>query len=672
MKLFLVKINNKRMEMQENLSILQACELINILIPRFCYYPFVSIAGNCRICLVFVKKMPKLQASCSVIIVSNMNIFTNTNICKKSREGILEFLLINHPLDCPICDQAGLCDLQDQVMFFGSDKSRFFEHKKAFKNKNLSPIVKIVMSRCINCTRCVRFANEILGLFSLGTSNKGHKLEITFFSNKLIFSKLSGNLIDICPVGAFNSKKNAFLARPWELKSIESFDFFDAVNCNLRIDYKNYQIVKIVPRLNQMVNDFFISDKIRFSIDGFNLQRIVKPFLKNKEFFLKYPWYLFINLIMDKLFSIKKSFKIGFTIGSFSDLETLIFIKFLTSKLNAFVFDDFFENTLCLDFQNSFQFSINLKNICFIDFCLFVFVNPRHEAIFLSYHLRKKYLSNPFLLGFFGNCINFTFPNVNLGISLLNLILFFEGKYFFCKNFRISKKPLVVFGKSFSNSIEKNQLNFFFSFFKKIFKRFDFNWKYIHFLTTNASDFSKHFLGIKNSKITFYKKLDVTYVLENTFKKLNAFCSLIQTTNGILKIKMFDFVLPTLNFLEKRKTFINFEGFVNISSKGVLNNIFSKTDCFFLSGFFYNFFFKKDILKLKDFLPCLNVKNFKRVSNLLIKQLNYQSFIYLNSCFISSTLLNDFYITNLITKNSYNMLECSKKIIFKNPFAFVY
>ncbi len=268
-----ITINSNNFKMKSGISIIQACELVNIFIPRFCYHERLSIAGNCRMCLVEIEKMPKLQASCAVLISDNMFIRTNSPLVLKSREGVLEFLLINHPLDCPICDQGGECDLQDQSLFYGGDKNRFKEFKKAIEDKYCGPLIKTIMTRCIYCTRCIRFASEIIGIPNIGSTGRANSVEIGFYIQKLFISELSGNVIDLCPVGALTSKPYAFMYRSWELRSVESIDIFDSIHSNIRIDVKGYEIIRVLPRLNEYINDEWISDKARYAFDGLLFKR---------------------------------------------------------------------------------------------------------------------------------------------------------------------------------------------------------------------------------------------------------------------------------------------------------------------------------------------------------------------------------------------------------------
>ena len=259
-------------------------------IPRFCFHEKLSIAGNCRMCLVEDFKQIKPLASCAINASSSMNLYTNTIKVKKARESVLEFLLANHPLDCPICDQGGECDLQDQSLVFGSDRGRFYEFKRAVEDKDCGPLIKTIMNRCIHCTRCVRFSNEIAGNVTLGITGRGSKMEIGFYVEKLISSEVSGNIIDLCPVGALTSKPFAFTSRPWELKSYNSIDLLDAMHSNIRIDVRGTKIMRILPRVNENINDEWITDKIRFAYDGFRNQRLYSPMVLSNSKFIKVSW----------------------------------------------------------------------------------------------------------------------------------------------------------------------------------------------------------------------------------------------------------------------------------------------------------------------------------------------------------------------------------------------
>ena len=274
-------INDKQIEVDEGITVIQACEIAGIEIPRFCYHERLSIAGNCRMCLVEMENSNKPVASCAMPVTEGMKIKTNSEMVVKARKGVMEFLLINHPLDCPICDQGGECDLQDQAMAYGKGLSRFVESKRAVKDKHLGPLIKTHMTRCIHCTRCVRFSEEIAGNNQLGAIGRGEDTQITSYLEKTIDSELSGNVIDLCPVGALTSKPYAFVARPWELKKTNSIDVFDAVGSNIRLDSKGDKILRVLPRLNEQINEEWISDKTRYAYDGINHQRIDRFYLRD-------------------------------------------------------------------------------------------------------------------------------------------------------------------------------------------------------------------------------------------------------------------------------------------------------------------------------------------------------------------------------------------------------
>ena len=275
-----ITIDDVEIEVEGGLTVLQACELLGKEIPRFCYHERLSVAGNCRMCLVEMDRSPKPIASCAMPVGEGMIIRTNTEMVKKAREGVMEFLLINHPLDCPICDQGGECDLQDQAMAYGFDKSRYLENKRAVKDKYLGPLVSTIMTRCIHCTRCIRFAQEIAGVPELGATGRGEHMEVGTYIEKALTSELSGNIVDLCPVGALTSKPYAFNARSWELEKTESIDVMDAIGSNIRVDTRGSEVMRILPRNNDNVNEEWISDKTRHACDGLKRQRLDRPYLR--------------------------------------------------------------------------------------------------------------------------------------------------------------------------------------------------------------------------------------------------------------------------------------------------------------------------------------------------------------------------------------------------------
>ena len=268
-----VIVNNNEIQIEEGMTVLQACELAGAEIPRFCYHERLSIAGNCRMCLVEIEKSPKPVASCAMPVSEGMKIKTNTPLVEKARKGVMEFLLANHPLDCPVCDQGGECDLQDQSLFYGMDNSRYTEDKRQVREKYMGPLIKTQMTRCIHCTRCIRFATEVAGIPELGAIGRGEDMEITTYLERAMESELSANVIDLCPVGALTSKPYAFEARPWELKKTETIDVMVAVGSNIRVDTYGWEVKRVLPRVNEDINEEWISDKTRYACDGLLKQR---------------------------------------------------------------------------------------------------------------------------------------------------------------------------------------------------------------------------------------------------------------------------------------------------------------------------------------------------------------------------------------------------------------
>jgi NADH-quinone oxidoreductase chain G len=323
-----IYINGIKISVKKNITVLQACQNLKLDISKFCFQKNLQIAGNCRMCLVEITNSPKPVASCAMPVMENMKIFTNTPLVQKAKESVLEFLLLNHPLDCPICDQASECDLQDQTLMFGSDKSRFFFKKRVVEDKYCGPFIKTIMTRCIHCTRCVRFANEICGIDNLGTTGRGNKTEISFYSSNIFNSELSGNLIDLCPVGALTSKPFSFKARAWELQQKTGIDVLDSTGSNVCFHVFNNKIVRILPKTNYSINKEWILNKTRYFFDSLNYQRIEYPLIRDIETgaFKKISWFKVLNFLNKKLITIDSS-QIKVIIGDFIDLESLFLLK---------------------------------------------------------------------------------------------------------------------------------------------------------------------------------------------------------------------------------------------------------------------------------------------------------------------------------------------------------
>ena len=417
-----VKVNNKIVEVPEGATVMQACEAAGEEIPRFCYHEKLSIAGNCRMCLVDIEKSPKPVASCAMPAANEMVIKTNTEKVEKARKGVMEFLLINHPLDCPICDQGGECDLQDQSLYFGKSTSRYEEAKRAVDEKDFGPLIKTVMTRCIHCTRCVRFMDEIAGTHELGAINRGEGMEITTTTEGGITSELSGNIIDLCPVGALTSKPYAFTARSWELNHHDSIDISDAVGSNIRIDEFNGEIKRILPRENEKINQEWLSDKARFFYDGLNNQRIDKPFVKKKSKFLPSDWNDALDLITKKINN-TKSFEIAAISGALTDTETMFTAKEFFKGIGVKNIDCRFNlSKVPVGNANDWLFNSSIEKIDVIDKLFIIGCDPRREVAVLNSRIRQRWLTGN--LDILSMCApeDLTYKCNNLGndISILN------------------------------------------------------------------------------------------------------------------------------------------------------------------------------------------------------------------------------------------------------------
>ena len=443
-----ITINGKEIEFENGMTVLQACELADVEIPRFCYHEKLSIAGNCRMCLVEMEKSPKPIASCAMPAAEGMNIKTNTALVEKARKGVMEFLLANHPLDCPVCDQGGECDLQDQSMYYGVDKSRFIENKRQVKEKYMGPLIKTQMTRCIHCTRCVRFATEVAGVPEIGAIGRGENMEITTYLEKAMESELSANVIDLCPVGALTSKPYAFEARPWELKKTESIDVMDAVGSNIRVDTYNWEVKRILPRLNNDINEEWISDKTRYSCDGLLKQRLDVPYIKKNNKLQKSSWEEAIELLVNKIKSYE-SHEIGGHIGDLVNLENSLGFKKLFSALKVkdleFREREFYINSTE---KINYLFNSSIKGIEQSDLILLIGTNPRLEATMLNARIRKIFAQKRIPIFSIGDPGDLTYEYTKIGNKTDDLKDIINEKGEFYNKLSCARKPIIIIGES--------------------------------------------------------------------------------------------------------------------------------------------------------------------------------------------------------------------------------
>ena len=565
-------IDNKPISVQNGITILQACQEANIEIPRFCYHERLSIAGNCRMCLVEVEKSPKPVASCAMPAMDNMVVYTNTPLVKKAREGIMEFLLVNHPLDCPICDQGGECDLQDQSMVFGNDRGRYYEYKRAVEDKNWGPLIKTIMTRCIHCTRCVRFATEIAGVSNIGVSGRGNSMEIGTYVESTFNSELSGNVIDLCPVGALTSKPYAFTARSWELKKTESIDVLDSIGSNITINTRGYQVMRILPRLNEYVNEEWINDKTRFSYDGLKRQRLNKPMMKKEDgSFAAVEWKDAFLKIKEVLSSAKANEIASFS-GELVELESLLALKDLTNRLgsnNTSIVK--YKNTISSDIRSNYICNTNLENLEDSDVVLFVGVNPRLEATLLNTRIRKKYLRKEVVIGSIGAPIDTTYFIEHLGNTPKVLLDIAKEEHDFFKFLKNAKKPSIIFGQSTLVREDKESILKCIKLLSNKTNLVTSDWNGLNYLNTGAGDVGALDIGfvpgpnsqlLSDSLNTFpFKVIFLLGADEINLEKIPSDSFVIyQGHHGDKAAYRADIILPGVAYTEKNGLYVNLEG----------------------------------------------------------------------------------------------------------------
>jgi len=449
-------INDTLIEVESGLNLLQACEEAGAEIPRFCYHERLSIAGNCRMCLVEVVGMPKPIASCHMAVNdlrpgkdgSPPVIRTDSALVKKAREGVMEFLLINHPLDCPICDQGGECDLQDQAMYYGVDGSRYHENKRAVEEKYLGPLIKTIMTRCIHCTRCVRFMTEVAGVSELGATGRGEDMEITTYLEQGLGSELSGNVIDLCPVGALTSKPYAFTARPWELRKTESIDVMDAIGSNIRLDARGREIMRILPRNHDDVNEEWISDKTRFVWDGLKRQRLDRPLLRVDGKLREAGWHEVFNEIKSRIAN-SEGRRIGAIAGDLAAVEEMYALKRLFAALGSPNLDCR-QDGAKLDpakGRASYIFNATIAGLEETDALLLIGTNPRLEAAVLNARILKGWRNRLLKVGLIGQRADLTYPYDYLGAGPQTLADLAAGKHPFAEVLAKAERPMLILGQ---------------------------------------------------------------------------------------------------------------------------------------------------------------------------------------------------------------------------------
>ncbi|CAL7948112.1 unnamed protein product [Xylocopa violacea] len=542
-----VFIDDKPVQVPPGTTVLQAAAKVGVEIPRFCYHERLAVAGNCRMCLVEIEKQVKPVAACAMPVMKGWRVKTNSDLTRKAREGVMEFLLVNHPLDCPICDQGGECDLQDQSMAFGSDRSRFvdinYSGKRAVEDKDIGPLIKTIMTRCIHCTRCIRFASEVAGIDDLGTTGRGNDMQVGTYVEKMFLSELSGNIIDLCPVGALTSKPYAFVARPWETRRTDSIDVLDAVGSNIVISHRTGEVLRILPRVNEEINEEWLSDKARFSYDGLKRQRLITPMMKINGKLEAVEWE---DVLVESTRAIQNVDppKCAAIAGKLADAEALVAMKDLVNRLGGESLateQRFPKHGAGIDIRSNYLLNNTIAAIEDADVVLLIGTNPRYEAPLVNTRLRKGYIHGEQTIGLIGPNVNLTYdyePLIILGVEQLTRR---DGEKILSETQLLAQS----LGESSKAPAE---------------------WKVLNVLHTNASQVAALDLGYSSSveeikeqqpTVLFLLGADDANIKREEFP--NSFIIYIGS-HGDEGASIADIILPGAAYTEKAGTYVNTEG----------------------------------------------------------------------------------------------------------------
>lgn len=679
MDLYNIKINNKQIHLnQKGLTIMQASEKANIEIPRFCFHEKLSIAGNCRMCLVEVKNSVKPVASCAMPVMPDMEIFTNTKLVKRAREGILEFLLINHPLDCPICDQGGECDLQDQAMVFGSDRGRFYGYKRAVEDKDCGPLIKTLMTRCIHCTRCVRFTNEIAGQNFFGVTGRGSKMEIGMYIKQIFESELSGNVIDLCPVGALTSKPYAFVARPWELKSAEIIDCLDSLCLKVKVNYRGDNVLRVLPLVREATDNEWIDNKSRFGYDGFFNNRVDTPMMRHivgSSFtdvsLLPVSWKKVLRTIRDFFQESNYNNGVKGFLGNLVELKSAVVFKdFLNSLGSSALFN---KDTLNFinNLEEDFLFKLNLNELNEVDLYIYIGINIRLEFPILNSRFRESILKKNRKVFTFGQKYDLTFSYKQLGTTSKNLLNFMEGKHFLNNYILRVKNPKILVGTNILNRVDGQNI---YLGLKATFNRLGFYSSLnvlnssVAFNCLNQIGFAPGKFEFKQSQILgqgfFYYLLGLKKFIIKS-KKLTEFV-VLQSNYFLKDMKDINILLPGTTYLESGGTFVDIFGQLKTLNKLFrIKNPLQRVDWSILQMLGI-FILRKNVFSYSSLNKRLNQFYFNKRSDKNYIYLNQtrdinisKNYIIENSVF--KEFFEEFSEKNLVISNSINLLHLKTK-----------
>ena len=667
-----LKVNDIDVEVEEGTTVLQACEQAGAEIPRFCYHEKLSIAGNCRMCLVEMEKSPKPIASCAMPATEGMVLKTNTEKVKKARKGVMEFLLANHPLDCPVCDQGGECDLQDQSMYYGIDKSRFKENKRYVPEKYMGPLIKTQMTRCIHCTRCIRFATEIAGVPELGAIGRGEDMQITTYLEKAMDSELSANVIDLCPVGALTSKPYVFEARPWELKKTETIDVMDAIGSSIRVDTYGWEVKRVLPRINEDINEEWISDKTRYACDGLKNQRLDTPYVKINGKFQPSNWKNVYEKITDKIKQTDPENIAGF-LGDLTNMETMFSAKeFFEKILNSKHLESRSEETFTdISNRENYIFNSTINGIEESDLILLIGTNPRLESTILNSRIRKGYLNSKMKIFSFGDVGDLTYPYEVLENSTNNFDNFLNNKVL-SSEFAKSKTPMLIFGKSFFKlKSSKYLFHKTKKFINENIKNYQKNWNPLNIISRDASTVGGFDLNLISSEDGYNNtlqnlnnnKFQIVFLFGQDnlkFNKKNEFIIYIGS-HGDRGAEIADIILPSPAYTEQDGYYTNLEGKIQKAYKATYPPGEAKEEWEILNEI-SKIYKNKSLYKDREYLidTMMNYLNINKKNNIN----------YLNEELFSEELIIvdeiDYFYSNVVARASKTMTECkNEKLNFK-------
>ncbi len=660
-----LKINDTEIEVAPGTSVLQAAEMLGYEVPRFCYHDKLSVPANCRMCLVEVKGAPKPVASCAMACGENMEVMTESAMVKKARNGVMEMLLINHPLDCPICDQGGECDLQDQAMGYGFDRSRYHESKRAVKDKDFGPLVATAMTRCIQCTRCVRFADEIAGVSDLGLLNRGENVEIGTFVQKAINSELSGNLIDVCPVGALTSKPYAYKARPWELRKTETIDVLDAVGSNIRIDARGNEVMRVLPRLHEGVNEEWISDKTRFAYDGLKAQRLDQPYIREGGRLRPASWEEAFAVVASKL---KSTSKIAALVGDLSTAEEMIALKDLTKSLGSDYVCGLMGINIDASTRAGYIFNTTIAGIENADAILLVGTNPRAEAAMVNARIRKSFLANRVKIGVIGENADLNYKTTYIGAGADSLKDVIAGKHNFAEVLKSAKNPMIILGTGALRYDDGQAVQALAREAAEKFNMVRDDWNGFNVLHVAAGQVAALDLGL--TKMGKMAEQDVVYLLGVDAERVNCMIPdsafvVYQGHHGDFGATRADVILPGSAYTEKDGLYVNTEGRVQLAKKAVSAPGQAKEDWKILRALSaaigkplpYDNMYQLRQRLIKEF------PHFAKID--VIEKAEWKQFGQagnISSAPFVSTIRN-FYMSNVISRASETMAKCTEEFM---------